>query len=83
MKASVDISMYPLDPEFGTSILQFIGRLKNHPGLRLQSNTMSTQIFGEYDDIMAALTQEMRTSFEEKKAIVMVIKVANLDLAPG
>ncbi len=82
MKASVEISMYPLDTEYGTSILKFIQRLRQHEGLEVQTNTMSSQIFGDYDVVMAALTKEMKTSFEEDKAIVMVMKVVNLDLKP-
>ncbi len=82
MKASVEISMYPLDAEYGTAILKFIQRLRQHEGLEVQTNTMSSQIFGDYDVVMAALTKEMKTSFEEDKAIVMVMKVVNLDLKP-
>ncbi len=74
--------MYPLDTEYGTSILKFIQRLRQHEGLEVQTNTMSSQIFGDYDVVMAALTKEMKTSFEEDKAIVMVMKVVNLDLKP-
>lgn len=81
MKISVEISMYPLDPEYGSFILHFIDRLKNHRQLQLQTNSMSTRIFGEYDEVMTALTQEMKVSFEEDKAIVTVMKVVNLDLS--
>jgi uncharacterized protein YqgV (UPF0045/DUF77 family) len=80
MKASVEISMYPLDAGYGTPILKFISRLRQHAGLTVQSNNMSTQIFGEYDLLMAILTQEMKHSFEEEKTVVMVMKVVNLDL---
>ena len=74
--------MYPLDPEFGTPILKFINRLRQHEGLHVQSNTMSSQVFGDYDMVMATLTKEMKTSFEEEKTVVMVMKVVNLDLKP-
>lgn len=80
MKASVEISMYPLDADYGTPILKFISRLRQHEDLTVQSNNMSTQIFGEYDLLMTALTREMKRSFEEEKTVVMVMKVVNLDL---
>ena len=80
MKASVEISMYPLDAEYGTPILKFIQRLRQQAGLTVQTNNMSTQIFGDYDLLMAALSKEMRRSFEEEKTVVMVMKVVNLDL---
>lgn len=81
MKTSIEISTYPLDTQYGTYILNFIQRLKSHPELTVQSNNMSTQIFGDYDQLMAALTQEMKTSFEAEKTVVMVMKVVNLDLS--
>lgn len=83
MKASVDISMYPLDENYGTAILQFLKRIKKHEGLTLKTNTMSTQIFGEYDHLMKVLTNEMKTAFEDDKAVVMVMKIVNLDLSPS
>jgi uncharacterized protein YqgV (UPF0045/DUF77 family) len=80
MKASVEISMYPLTPEYGTPILQFIQKLKEYSQLEVRSNTMSTQVFGEYDELMSILTKEMKTSFQNGEETVMVFKIANLDL---
>lgn len=80
MKTSVEISMYPLDAEYGTPILKFIERLRQHENLKVQTNNMSTQIFGEYGYVMAALNQEMKKSFEENETVVMVMKVVNLAL---
>ena len=80
MKVSAEISMYPLNENYGTSILQFIQRLKAYPRLEVRTNTMSSQVFGEYDELMSVLTKEMKTSFEEKNDVVIVFKIANLDL---
>lgn len=82
MKASVEISMYPLNEEYGTTILEFIHRLKQYEHLKVHSNTMSSQVFGDYDEVMSALTREMKISFEEDKTTVIVMKVVNLDLQP-
>ena len=81
MKASVEISMYPLGANYGTPILKFIERMNAYGGLRIETNGMSTQIFGAYDEIMSALTKEMKKSFEEEETVVMVMKVVNLNLA--
>ena len=43
---------------------------------------MSTQIFGEYDVVMALLTQEMKQSFEQFGTMIFVVKFINADLAP-
>ena len=80
MRASVEMSMYPLDAEYGTTILKFISRLRQHDGLVVRSNSMSTQVFGEYDEMMAILTKEIKRSFEEDKTVVMVMKIVNMDL---
>ena len=80
MKASVEISMYPLDAQYGTPILKFINRLRQYEGLTVRTNNMSTQIFGDYDLLMDSLKAEMKHSFEEEETVVMVMKVVNLDL---
>lgn len=82
MNASVEISMYPLLPDYGISILKFIAKLKEHSGLRVKSNTMSTQIFGEYDYLMGVLNREMKAALQSEDAVVMVLKIVNLDLSP-
>jgi len=80
MNASIEISMYPLNAEYGTPILDFIRRLNTHPEIKVQTNTMSTQIFGPFDTMMTSLTEEMKTTFEQDDTIVMVLKIVNADL---
>ena len=82
MKASVEISMYPLIAEYEQPILNFIERVRQNEKLTVQTNTMSTQIFGEYDAIWNTLSQAMKVTFEEEKGVVMVLKVINMDLKP-
>ena len=75
MLAAVEISMYPLLAEYEKPILDFIKRMNQYPELRVETNSMSTQIFGEYDLLMRMLSQEMKKSFEEGATTVMVMKV--------
>jgi uncharacterized protein YqgV (UPF0045/DUF77 family) len=82
MNASIEISMYPLTSQYGTPVLQFINRLKTYETLTVVSNTMSTQVFGPYDALMEAIQKEMKTSFDLHQNVVMVLKIANLDLRP-
>lgn len=79
MKTSVEISYYPLDQEFVPPIKDFIHRIKQYEGLKAITNGMSTQIFGEYDELMSALTKEIRKSFENPHS-VFVMKIINADL---
>jgi len=80
MNLSVEISMYPLNQEYGTPILQFIERLKSYKELEIRSNTMSTQIFGEYGMVMDVIKKEMKSTFLTEDAVVMVMKFVNKDL---
>ena len=79
MKTSVEISYYPLDQEFVPPIRDFIDRMNKHDGITARTNGMSTQIFGEYDIVMNAITSEIKKSFENPHS-VFVMKVINADL---
>lgn len=79
MKTSVDISFYPLRPEFVTPILDFIKRLNEHKDIEAVTNGMSTQVFGEYRAVMSSLTTEIEKSFELPHS-VFVLKIVNADL---
>ena len=77
MNAAVEISMYPLRPDYEPPILDFIRRLNEHPDLDIETNRLSTQIFGDYDTIMAVLQREIKVSFEQG-TVSMVLKVLNV-----
>jgi len=77
MRAAVEISMYPLTGDYRPPIQAFIDRLNTHPGLRVQTNALATQIWGPLDQIMAVLTKEMAGSAAAAGApqLVFVMKV--------
>lgn len=77
MKVAVDISLYPLDAEFIPPIKNVIERLNAYPGLEVVTNPMSTQLRGEYDDVMAALNKEIRTTFDQVPKAVFAMKILN------
>ena len=79
MKVSVDISYYPLKVEYIPPIKDFIARLNRHENLVVQTNGISTQVFGEYFEVMKILTDEIYKSFEIPHS-VFVLKVINADL---
>jgi uncharacterized protein YqgV (UPF0045/DUF77 family) len=81
MRIAVDISLYPLADEFLTPIRDVIARLNAHGSLDVQTNPMSTQIRGEYDEVMTALQQEMKTTFEQVPKAVFAIRVLNNPMA--
>jgi uncharacterized protein YqgV (UPF0045/DUF77 family) len=79
MKISIDISYYPLNEEYVTPILDFIARMNQYKQLIVETNGMSTQVFGEYDDVMKAITAEIKKSFEMPHS-VFVLKMVNAHL---
>jgi len=60
----IEISLYPLQTDFGVLIHQFVDRLNTDGRFRVVSNSMSTQVFGPYDDVLDAVRRELRTTFE-------------------
>lgn len=81
MRVAVDISLYPLDAEFIPPIKDVIERLKSHPEIEVVTNPMSTQLRGEYDDVMTALNREIRTTFDRNPKAVFAIKILNNPIA--
>ncbi len=79
MKISVEISMYPLTQNYEPPILAFLEDLNLHKGIEVQTNGMSTQLFGDYDIVMGILTKDIKTAFEKEDKISMVMKILNLD----
>ena len=79
MYTSVDISYYPLKNEFKPSIKNFISRLSSYDNLSVETNGMSTQVFGEYMEVMEILTNEIGSSFEIPHS-VFILKIINADL---
>jgi hypothetical protein len=75
MDIGVEISLYPLHQQYIPPIEDFIARLNRDGALRVVTNSMSTQIFGDYDAVMQRLLRELRSSFENNDKAVFVMKV--------
>ncbi|ATC93422.1 YkoF family thiamine/hydroxymethylpyrimidine-binding protein [Pseudoalteromonas tunicata] len=82
MQLSVEISKYPLHQDYIPFIKGFIDRLNEHSGLKVITNTMSTQVFGEYDLVMSVLSQEIKRSYQEFGKAIFVCKFISGDLSP-
>ncbi|MDX2197031.1 MAG: YkoF family thiamine/hydroxymethylpyrimidine-binding protein [Cytophagales bacterium] len=75
MQATVELSIYPLTNDYVSVVWQFIDNLKKYENIELVSNGLSTQVFGDYREVMDIITQETENIFEHNKA-VLVMKVA-------
>lgn len=81
MKVSIDISMYPLNPDYKPSIKAFIGGLNSYEEITTQENNMSTQVFGEYRDVMRIVTDEIEKASGDEPKVVFVMKLIPFDLS--
>jgi len=80
MKASVDISLYPLKDEYIPAIKEFIDRVQRYPEVAVVRNDLSTQLYGNYELIMDLLKVEVRLSWEKYGKSIFVIKLLGDDL---
>ena len=77
MRVAVDISLYPLADDFIPPIKDVIERLNANSSVKVVTNSMSTQIRGEYDVVMAVLNQEIKKTFDQCPKAVFAIKILN------
>ncbi len=83
MELSVEISKYPLADDYIPAIKSFIDRLNDINGLSVVGNTMSTQVFGDYDLVMDTLKKEIRYSYEQFGKAIFVCKFIGVNLDPA
>lgn len=79
MEASVEISLYPFNEDYKTIILGFLHNLSKHTDLIIETNYMSTHIFGDYDRIFEVIRDEMKLVYQEHRA-VLVMKIVGVNL---
>jgi uncharacterized protein YqgV (UPF0045/DUF77 family) len=81
MRISLDISLYPLTEGYIEPILDFINQLETNSKLVVKRNSLSTQVFGEYRDVMDCIDREMNTVFDAIPHSVFVMKFIGSDRA--
>lgn len=81
MRISVDISLYPLNQDYVEPILTFIAKLETNPKLIVKRNSLSTQVFGEYRDVMDCLDDDIEAVFDAIPESVFVLKIVGMDRA--
>ncbi len=80
MQITVELSMYPLDADYKPAIRAFIHRLRTYSGIETVTNQMSTQVRGEFDDVMLAVTACIKQSMTDNDKVVFVTKFLNAGL---
>ena len=75
MDIAVELSLYPLNAQYIPPIKSFIDRLNADTRLKVVTNSLSTQVFGPSEAVFAALSREMRVTFQSNDKAVFVMKV--------
>ena len=75
MDIAVELSLYPLNAQYIPPIKSFIDRLNADTRFKVVTNSLSTQVFGPHEAVFAALSREMRATFETNDKSVFVMKV--------
>ena len=79
MHVSIDVSLYPLKEKFISPIDDFISDLKKYENIEVRTNSMSTQLFGDFDDLMSILKVEIEKTFKKEINSVLNLKIVNGD----
>jgi uncharacterized protein YqgV (UPF0045/DUF77 family) len=75
MSSAAEISMYPLTGDYRPLIQAFIDRLNTYPDLVVRTNSLSTQVWGSLDRVMAILAAEIERSASTGPQLIFVVKV--------
>ena len=75
MQLTAELSLYPLREGYIEAIKAFIDAANRHQGLTIVTNAMSTQVCGDYDQVMALISRELQASYEKFGRQVLVCKL--------
>ncbi|MGB5358838.1 thiamine-binding protein [Eudoraea sp.] len=78
MNISVELTLTPLQDNYEELIIDFIKKIRAS-GFTILENPLSTQIYGDYDDIMKLLNREIKLALELMENGLMYIKIVKTD----
>lgn len=78
MKVSVELTFSPLQDDFEPAIIHFIKKLRAS-GVKVLENPLSTQVYGDYDQVMRVLTIEIKEAMELVERGLMYMKIVKSD----
>ena len=78
MKISVELTLTPLKSSYVITIKQFIQNLRK-TGFTIIENPLSTQLYGEYDQVMSSLLPLVKRTFEQEDAVMLHLKLVKGD----
>jgi len=78
MNISVELTLTPIQDNYEPSIIHFIKKLRES-NLKLRENPLSTQVYGDYDEVMQTLTFEIKEAFELIERGLLYMKIVKSD----
>lgn len=78
MNISVELTFSPLQDDFEEHIINFIKKLRDS-GLSILENPLSTQVFGEYGQVMEVLNTEIEIAFTLIDKGLLYLKIVKSD----
>ena len=78
MKISVDLTLSPLSNNYEQHVIDFIKALRDS-NFTVLENPLSTQVFGEFDQLMPFLNEKIKASFENQDICVLTMKIVKTD----
>ncbi len=78
MEISVELTFSPLQDDFEQHIINFIKKLRAS-GLTVLENPLSSQVYGNYDEVMQVLNSEIKEAFELMDKGLLYMKIVKTD----
>ena len=78
MKISVELTLTPIQDDFEPIIIDLIKALRASD-LTVIENPLSTQVYGDYDQVMEVLQKEVKTAFEAMDRGLLYMKVGAME----
>ncbi|MDQ7916273.1 thiamine-binding protein [Mesonia sp. MT50] len=78
MKISVELTLTPIQDEYEPAIINFIDALRDSD-LEVKENPLSTQVYGDYDEVMKVLNKEMKNALEAVERGLIYMKIVKSD----
>ncbi|WP_299225419.1 thiamine-binding protein [uncultured Psychroserpens sp.] len=78
MTISVELTLTPLHDNYEPAIIHFIKQLRSS-NLKVLENPLSTQVYGNYDEVMQVLTVEIKETFEMIENGLLHMKIVKSD----
>ena len=74
MKISIELTLTPLQEDYEIHIKNFIKKLRES-NFKVVENSLSTHIYGDYDQLTYFLIPLIKKNFQDQKNVVLQIKI--------